>query len=171
MENDFFGKNKFDDWDNDDDLKYLDEDEIEERKLSPTRPASIALGKKWSSILFVLEGLLDKNKNTEDDILNAEDDYATRLASFNLTDAYEVIIKIKSAMATHMYIVYMENASIIRKNVQSIKSSLLLFDEMNVEESYAMLLRTEIEDFQLLFKQWVATFQKDEFEDEWGLFI
>ena len=39
------------------------------------------------------------------------------------------------------------------------------------DESYKKVIEQGMNEFRLLFKDWVATFQKDEFEDEWGLFI
>ncbi len=40
-----------------------------------------------------------------------------------------------------------------------------------MEEQYRLIIRNEIDTFRKLFKQWVATFEKDECEDEWGLFL
>jgi hypothetical protein len=33
------------------------------------------------------------------------------------------------------------------------------------------IIRDEIDKFRELFKQWVASFEKDEYEDDWGLFV
>lgn len=66
----------------------------------------------------------------------------------------------------------MENASIIRKNAQAIQSSMLLFmSEGVIEEEYGEIIRKEIDVFKELFQQWVSTFEKDEFVDDWGLFV
>jgi hypothetical protein len=66
----------------------------------------------------------------------------------------------------------MENAAIIRKNAQLIKSAMLTFNmEGEMEDNYCEAIRAEIDNFRELFKQWIATFQKDEFTDEWGLFV
>ncbi len=48
---------------------------------------------------------------------------------------------------------------------------LTLMHEQVLEKSYVMAIRSEIDQFRELFKNWLSTFQKDEFEDEWGLFI
>jgi len=39
------------------------------------------------------------------------------------------------------------------------------------EEKYAEAIETEMEIFRELFKNWVHTFVKDDYEDEWGLFV
>ena len=40
-----------------------------------------------------------------------------------------------------------------------------------VDKKYGEIIRNEIEIFKSLFKKWVNTFEKDEFIDEWGLFV
>ena len=86
-------------------------------------------------------------------------------------DALEVAVKIKSSEAG-LYIIRMENAAIIRKNAQYIKISTNSFMlEGQMEPQHRLIIRDEIDKFKELFKAWVATFEKDEFEDEWGLFI
>ncbi len=40
-----------------------------------------------------------------------------------------------------------------------------------MEEQYRLIIRSEIDTFRELFKQWVASFEKDDCEDEWGLFL
>jgi flavorubredoxin len=44
-------------------------------------------------------------------------------------------------------------------------------EEKVIDEKHGVVIQEEINAFRELFKQWVATFQKDETEDEWGLFI
>ena len=39
-----------------------------------------------------------------------------------------------------------------------------------IEEAHGQVIRDEIDKFRELFKIWVSTFEKDEYEDEWGLF-
>ena len=40
-----------------------------------------------------------------------------------------------------------------------------------MEPLHRQIILDEIDHFRELFKVWVGTFQKDEFEDEWGLFV
>lgn len=65
----------------------------------------------------------------------------------------------------------MENACLIRKNAENIRvatNHFLLTGTM--EEKHYYIVRAEIDQFRELFKIWVSTFEKDEHEDEWGLF-
>jgi hypothetical protein len=66
----------------------------------------------------------------------------------------------------------MENAAIIRQLAQGIATGLLAFvQEDTVDNSHIEVVRTEIDQFKKLFIEWVKTFEKDEFTDDWGLFV
>lgn len=150
-----------------------DEDEGEEGenwKTNPTTIACKALYEKWNEIMIMLTGAL----GTMNEISEAggEADFVAGQKSMALGDAYEVGAKIRSSEAGSLYVMKVENASIIRKNAQFVKSSVLnLVYQGELEEEYAETIRNEIDVFRELFKKWVDTFKKDEYTDEWGLFI
>ena len=162
-------------WDDDD---FRDEDdEGEEWKPKPTRDACKELYQQWQQVLVVLNGALDSmNISDADDTspsgsVGFPADYWKDHKGMLLGDAYQVAVKIKSSESGDMYMIRMENAGIIRKNAQFIKSSMLLMiEEAVIEKSHGMVIREEIDKFRMLFRHWVSTFEKDEFEDEWGLF-
>lgn len=153
-----------------DDLKNY-EDEGEEWKPNPTKELCIALYNKWREIVFMLNGIIKPVMEAYE--RNGADERAivTSTAAQIFADAHLVSVKIRSSEAAGMYIARMENASIIRTNAQSIASSLLLLIEEEADEAHINTLREEINSFRALFKQWVASFEKDEFTDDWGLFI
>ena len=166
-------------FDNLSDLPAWDDDEFndgenegEAWKPNPTKDACKAMYLQWQQVMMMLKGALETMQVKEDPgeaemPLDFWDDYKQTI----IGDAYEIAVKIKSSEAG-LYIIRMENASIIRKNAQYIYSSLLtLMIENVIEESYVSAIRSEIDEFRELFKQWVASFQKDEYTDEWGLFI
>ena len=156
------------DWD-DDESKDEDE-EGEEWKPNPTRDACKVLYKQWQQVMIVLNGALDSMVIEEkEDGFPA--DYWEDHKAMLLGDAFQIAVKIKSSEAG-LYTIRMENASIIRKNAQFIKSSMLtMMSEGVIEKTHGYVIREEIDKFRELFKIWVSTFQKDECEDEWGLFI
>jgi len=156
------------DWD-DDESKDEDE-EGEEWKPNPTRDACKVLYKQWQQVMIVLNGALDSMVIEEkEDGFPA--DYWEDHKAMLLGDAFQIAVKIKSSEAG-LYTIRMENASIIRKNAQFIKSSMLtMMSEGVIEKTHGYVIREEIDKFRELFKIWVSTFQKDEYEDEWGLFI
>ncbi|MEP6949898.1 MAG: hypothetical protein ABI863_11510 [Ginsengibacter sp.] len=59
----------------------------------------------------------------------------------------------------------MENAAIIRKNAKFIKISTnsFMFDGL-MEEEHRQMIRNKIDRFRELFKQWVASFERDDCE-------
>ena len=162
---------KFSDLPEWEDDEFNDEDEEgEEWKPNPTRDACKALYQQWQQVMIVLNGALDSMKIEEkEDGFPAE--YWEDHKGMLLGDAFQVAVKIKSSEAGNMYMLRMENAGIIRKNAQFIKSAMLtMMSEEVIEKAHGRVIREEIDKFRFLFKTWVSTFQKDEFEDEWGLY-
>jgi len=157
-------------WD-DERMRALNKDEEgEEWKPRPTLEACKALYIKWNEIIIMLQGAI--NELSDDEPGQHDASFIRDQQSMILGDAFEVGAKIRSSEAGGMYILRMENAAIIRKNAQYIKTAILgLMIEDEVEEGYCEIIRNEIDNFRDLFKQWIATFKKDEFEDEWGLFV
>lgn len=156
-------------WDDDDFRDEDEEGEGEEWKPNATRDACKEMYEQWKQVMVVLNGALDSmNIETKEDGFPA--DYWEDHKAMVMGDAYQVAVKIKSSEAG-LYMIRMENASIIRKNAQFIKSSMLtMIAEKVIEEAHGMVIRNEIDKFRMLFRHWVSTFERDEFEDEWGLF-
>ncbi len=154
-------------WEDDD---FEDEDnEGEEWKHRPTKEAAKAMYEQWKMVMVVLKGALD-NMTTEKGEDGFPAEYWEDHKAMVIGDAYQVAVKIKSSEAG-LYMIRMENACLIRKNAQYIKSSMLtMIAEKVIEESHGMIIREEIDKFRMLFRHWVSTFERDEFEDEWGLF-
>ncbi len=145
-------------------------DEGENWKTNPTTEACKALYEKWNEIVVMLTGALGTMKDLSEE--KEEDSFITEQKAMVLGDAYEAGAKIRSSEAGNMYILRMENASIIRKNGQFVKSSVLnLMMEGEVDEEHGEIIRNEIDNFREMFINWVNTFQKDEYTDDWGLFV
>ena len=154
------------DWD--DQEFHSEEDEGEEWKPNPTREACRTLYAKWQEVFFVLKGIMAPflENGAEKDSMLAE------TAGDLIGDAHIVAVKIKSSEAAGIYVCRMENAAIIRKTAQGISSGLLLFvEDYDIDESHLLVVRNEITAFRQLFIQWINTFEKDEFTDDWGLFL
>lgn len=157
--------NDLPDWE-DEHFNDFGDNEGEEWKPNPTREACKALYKQWQQVVTMLRGAFESGNFSEDDEMNKD------WKAMTLGDAFLVGAKLRSSEAGNIYVLRMENAAIIRKNAQSVASSLLSFmAEELIEEKYAMAIRVEIDTFRELFKHWISTFVKDEYEDEWGLFV
>jgi len=165
------GLNDLPDWD-DDYIKGLsDDEEGDEWKPNPTRDACKAMYVKWNEIIIMLNGAIGDIED-EDEPGQHEASFIRDRKGMILGDAFEVGAKIRSSEAGSLYVLRMENAAIIRKNAQYIKSAMLSFNmEEEIEDSYCEAIRNEIDNFKELFKVWIGTFKKDEYEDEWGLFV
>ena len=102
-----------------------------------------------------------------------KDDVKLIHGNFMLEDAMMITVKIVGAEAVDDFIIKMENATLIKIHARSLQTktaSLLLQGVMPAE--YLQLLRKEIDNFRLLFLEWIKTFHQSSKEnDGWGLFL
>lgn len=87
-------------------------------------------------------------------------------------DAMTIPTKIAGAEAGDLYDLRMENAAIIRKAARDLLLGLRGLEMFGYSEpQYFDLLRNEMEEFRLLFIDWVAGFDQSNYViDRWGLF-
>lgn len=126
---------------------------------------SMPIYQKAQQIFKLTEGLVQ--------IIPKEDEFLQETSvRFMLEDAMIIPAKIVNAEAGDLYDLRMENAAIIRKAARDLyvhAGSLRYHGVENVE--YIDLLRKEIDEFRLLFIDWVASFDVWNYiKDEWGLF-
>ncbi len=98
--------------------------------------------------------------------------YLKEVITFMRADAMQIPAKIAGAEGVDLYDLKMENAAIIRKNAREIYVSCngFLIEDFK-ETEYLNLLRREIEEFRILFAEWVKTFDPWNYLiDRWGLF-
>lgn len=92
---------------------------------------------------------------------------------FMMKNAMIIPAKIAGAQAVELYDLKMESATIIRKAARElyVQAGSLRFEEAISDQDYIHLLRNEIEEFRLLFIDWVAGFDVWNYiKDNWGLF-
>lgn len=89
-----------------------------------------------------------------------------------LSDAMLIQAKLAGAFAVKLYDIKMENAALIRKAARDLMVSFHTLKLLNFEDvEYYKIIRVQIEEFRLLFVEWVASFNKKHFiTDNWGLF-
>lgn len=106
------------------------------------------------------------------DLISEEDEHLVFIKEFMMEDAYMLTARIANAEGGELYDIRMENAAIIRKAAQDLmiqNHSLEIFGFEYVE--YYSLVRDLIEEYRLLFIDWVAGFDKWNYViDRWGLF-
>lgn len=159
--------NELPDWDDED--FNDDEREGEDWKTSVTNELGKALYERWDAVMMILIAAFESMKEPAEDIFFNKD-YFERQKEIMLGDAYEVAAKLRSSEVGN-YVIRMENAAVIRKHAQFVNIGISSFVDGNLmEEEHGVFIKEEIVAFRMLFRQWVASFEKDEYEDEWGLF-
>ena len=122
-------------------------------------------------ILAKVEEIFDLVK-TITDLIPEEDELLQSYKSQLLEDAMIIPVKISGAEAVKLYDIKMENAAIIRKAARDLMVAyhgLEMFGFKDVK--YYLMVREKIEEFRLLFVDWVTNFNPKHFiTDNWGLF-
>ena len=105
-------------------------------------------------------------------LIPENDEQLNEIKSWMLSDAAQLSVKVAGAEAAGLYDLKMENAAIIRKAARDLivqQHSLDMFGFEYVE--YYQIVRDLIEEYRLLFIDWVAGFDKwDYIIARWGLF-
>jgi hypothetical protein len=124
------------------------------------------LFQKAEQIFKITQGLIE--------IVPADNEFLQETTvRFMLEDAMIIPAKIASAHGVELYDLKMENATIIRKAARDlyVHAGSLRFEEDIQDKDYIYLLRNEIDEFRLLFIDWVASFDVWNYiKDDWGLF-
>ncbi|MBC7440606.1 MAG: hypothetical protein H7250_11570 [Flavobacterium sp.] len=102
-----------------------------------------------------------------------DNEYLQTTSRFMLENAFLIPAKIAGAEGVDLYDLKMENAAIIRKAARelSVQAGSLRFEKKINSNDYILLVRNAIDDFRLLFIEWVKTFDINNYiPDAWGLF-
>ena len=129
--------------------------------INPEKLPLYLKGKEILDVVFKITALIPDN-----------DKYLNEVKACMLNDAALLTVKVAGAEAAGLYDLKMENAAIIRKAARDLmvqQHSLDMFGFEYVE--YYQIVRDLIEEYRLLFIDWVAGFDKwDYIIDRWGLF-
>lgn len=129
------------------------------------RPAQhLAIYKKGEEILDVVRQICDLFPEENKELQYIKGDL--------IADASILVVKVAGAEAAELYDLKMEAATIIRKAACDLKiknHTLKMFGFQHTD--YYSIVRELIEEYRLLFIQWVAGFDKWNYIiDRWGLF-
>ncbi len=124
------------------------------------------LFKKALEILQLTEGLVQ--------IIPADNEILQETTvRYMLQNAMIIPAKIAGAEVGDLYDLRMENAALIRKSARElyVQAGSLRSEENITDTDYIVLLRNEIDEFRLLFIDWVTGFDIWNYiKDDWGLF-
>lgn len=139
--------------------------EGDEWKLKPQFDAAKNLYNKWREVFLLVESYCETLQDSK------EYDHAEKNKELIWQNLFIVAPKIIGAAGVDQYVLKMENASIVRNNCRELMEQVRFTAMVGAgEEKYADAIEREMDIFRDLFKAWVITFIKDEYEDEWGLF-
>ncbi|MBL4585800.1 MAG: hypothetical protein JKX84_01885 [Flavobacteriales bacterium] len=95
-----------------------------------------------------------------------------RVCGDMMLDSYNLSVKVAGAEGGDLYDLRMENASIIRKSARELVVNTHALDMFGFKHpEYYPLIREAVEEYRLLFIDWVAGFdQWNYIIDRWGLF-
>ncbi len=105
--------------------------------------------------------------------LPEDDEYIQATKHFMTEDAMIIPAKIAGAEGGDLYSIRMQNAAIIRDHAMHlyVQVGSLRMHKNYKELEYVQLIRKELDDFRLLFIEWVANFDTNNYIwDDWGLF-
>ena len=129
-----------------------------------TDPKDLPIYRKGQEIFDIVNKIAD--------LIPEDNEYLMDIKGCMLSDAAQLTVKVAGAEAAGLYDLKMESAAIIRKAARDLmvqQHSLESFDFEYVE--YYQMVRDLIEEYRLLFIDWVAGFDKwDYIIDRWGLF-
>ncbi len=124
----------------------------------------------------ILQLVMHLTKSVENTDFETHDSLDTQMLhdylSYLNEGAMIIPVKLSGAEAIDIYDLKMENASIIRKAAKDMLTSVSGIEIMGFEDTeYLDLLRNEIDEFRILFAEWVKTFDPWNYIiDRWGLF-
>lgn len=120
--------------------------------------------KKSKEILETLKAITDLFPEDNQDLLLLKDQL--------LSDAMLIQAKLAGSFSVKLYDIKMENATFIRKAARDLMVSCHSLEMFEFEDvRYYTLVRIQLEEFRLLFIEWVAGFNSKHYiTDTWGLF-
>lgn len=155
------------DWD-DERFKRDRSSEGDEWKTNEADAIAKKMYQQWREVFNLVYAYADNLSTDEEDELTN----GTTVKQLIYQNIMLIAPKILSAARIDSYVLKMENASIIRNNCKEMMDQVSVAVMLGIaDEQHEAVIEEAVIVFRELFKQWVATFKKDDYEDEWGLFI
>ena len=144
-------------------------DEGDEWKWKARLDAARSLYDQWRDVfqlVYAFADTLPENSVKEDGQMVPD----ARAMIFE--NAFIVAPKIRSASGDTLYEIKMENAALIRFNCNQMMEQIGFAVLMGTgDPEHKAVIEEAMVEFRKRFRSWVGFFEKDEVEDEWGLFV
>ncbi|TAF56781.1 MAG: hypothetical protein EAZ62_00640 [Sphingobacteriia bacterium] len=142
------------------------DDAAEEWRKGPARAIAKAMYKQWREVFGLVIAFAE---NLADD---GEESHPASTKALIYENVMIVAPKIIGAISMDLYVLKMENAAHIRANCKQMMEQIGFAVLMGwADEDHKNVIEEGLQKFRELFRQWVSTFQKDGYEDDWGLFL
>lgn len=142
-------------------LRNVDKDEA--WKWKEELQIAKALYNQWREVFGLVAAFVETLPEEEDESLSTK--------SLIYQNAYIIAPKIMSACGDTLYQIKMENAALIRFNCRQMWEQIAFAALTGTADTeHQLVIEEALNKFKELFRQWVATFKPDEYEDDWGLF-
>ncbi len=130
-----------------------------------TDPRSLPIFKKGKEIFETTNKLIEL-------IPEDANEHLKEVGQWMLNDAINLSLKVSGAEAGDLYDMRMEAAAIIRKSARELLVQTQSLEMFGFQETYYFeILRDEIEEYRLLFMDWVQSFDPWNYViDRWGVF-
>jgi hypothetical protein len=141
-------------------------DAAEDWRRGPARAIAKAMYNQWREVFGLVIAFAE---NLADD---GEETHPASTKALIYENVMIVAPKIIGAISMDLYVLKMENASSIRTNAKQMMEQIGFAVLMGwADDAHKQVIEEALYKFRELYKQWVSTFQKDAYEDEWGLFV
>ena len=155
-------------WD-DEKMNKHNPNEGDEWKYKKHYEAIKALYINWRDFFELAYAFADNLTDKEED---SEDSYEYSSKSLIYHNLMPVAAKIMAMVGVDSYVIKMEAAAFIRYNCIELMEQVGIAVMVGyADAAHEEVLKEGLEKFKELFTNWVASFEKDDYEDEWGLFI
>lgn len=161
----FLDDDEDDDKFNPDEFEFSEptEEEVREIKKEHQRKRNLPIAKKAQQIFEITHAIIESIDEEKDEL---------HIRESMIGNAAILGAKIAGAEGADLYTLRMENATVIKMHARELLAQTSLCNEEELADSkYLQLLRDEIEEFRILFVEWVNSFDRNnDIPDNWGLF-
>lgn len=151
---------------------FEDEDNLDPKE-SFERIRKMPIYVKAEEISELVHHLVQSIENTDIKFSRrGEEALLNHSLSYLMENSLIIPAKIAGAEGVDLYDIKMENAAIIRKAARELATDTYGIEMIGFKDTeYLDLLRTKVDEFRILFAEWVQTFDPwDYIIDRWGLF-
>lgn len=134
--------------------------------------ADLPVYKKAEAIYDIVMSIEKIDAEEEEGLSDYERDAIASHIDYMVENSSMIPAKIAEAVSGDLYDIQMENAAIIRKSARELLTDSAGLVSLGFKDvDYLEILRNEVDEFRVLFAEWVKTFDPENYSiDRWGLF-